>query len=104
MFCKNCGKEIDDKAVICVHCGCATGNGGISNEWLITILLAFFLGIFGVHRFYNKHFLTGAIMLVLTLTGIGSLISVIWCVIDIIFIVTDKFKKPDGAVITRLQR
>lgn len=22
MFCFNCGKEIDDKAVICVHCGC----------------------------------------------------------------------------------
>ena len=21
MFCYNCGKEIDDKAVICVHCG-----------------------------------------------------------------------------------
>lgn len=20
-YCKNCGKEIDDKAVICVHCG-----------------------------------------------------------------------------------
>lgn len=24
MFCKNCGKEIDDKAVVCIHCGCAT--------------------------------------------------------------------------------
>ena len=23
MFCKNCGKEIDEKAVICIHCGCA---------------------------------------------------------------------------------
>ena len=21
MFCKNCGKEIDDRAEICVHCG-----------------------------------------------------------------------------------
>lgn len=20
-FCRNCGKEIDDKAVICIHCG-----------------------------------------------------------------------------------
>ncbi len=20
-FCKNCGKEIDDRAVVCVHCG-----------------------------------------------------------------------------------
>ena len=24
MICKNCRKEIDDKAVICVHCGCLT--------------------------------------------------------------------------------
>lgn len=24
MFCKNCGKEIDDKAAICVYCGVST--------------------------------------------------------------------------------
>ena len=24
-FCGKCGKEIDDEAVICVHCGCPTG-------------------------------------------------------------------------------
>ena len=21
MFCRNCGKEIDDKAAVCIHCG-----------------------------------------------------------------------------------
>ena len=26
MFCSKCGKEINDEAVVCVHCGCATGN------------------------------------------------------------------------------
>lgn len=26
MFCKKCGKEICDEAVVCPHCGCATGN------------------------------------------------------------------------------
>ena len=26
MYCYNCGKEIDDKAVVCVHCGVATNN------------------------------------------------------------------------------
>ena len=26
MFCSKCGKEIDDSAVVCVHCGCATEN------------------------------------------------------------------------------
>lgn len=24
MFCKQCGKEIADQAVVCVHCGCST--------------------------------------------------------------------------------
>lgn len=26
MFCSNCGKEIDDKAVVCINCGCETNN------------------------------------------------------------------------------
>lgn len=26
MFCSKCGKEINDEAVVCVHCGCATSN------------------------------------------------------------------------------
>ena len=26
MFCSKCGKEIDNEAVVCIHCGCATGN------------------------------------------------------------------------------
>lgn len=26
MFCKNCGKEIDDNAVVCPNCGVATEN------------------------------------------------------------------------------
>lgn len=24
MYCKNCGKEIDDNAIICIHCGVST--------------------------------------------------------------------------------
>ena len=26
-YCSKCGKQIHEDAVICVHCGCATGNG-----------------------------------------------------------------------------
>lgn len=26
MYCQKCGKEIDDEAVVCIHCGCATKN------------------------------------------------------------------------------
>ena len=27
MYCKNCGNQIDDKAVICTKCGCLTDSG-----------------------------------------------------------------------------
>ena len=27
MYCKNCGNEMDDLAVVCIHCGVAAGNG-----------------------------------------------------------------------------
>ena len=26
MFCSKCGKEINDEAVVCIHCGCPTSN------------------------------------------------------------------------------
>ena len=26
MYCNNCGKEISDEAIMCVHCGVATGR------------------------------------------------------------------------------
>ena len=26
MYCNKCGKEIDDEALICPHCGCGTVN------------------------------------------------------------------------------
>jgi hypothetical protein len=27
MFCNNCGKQIDDNAVVCIHCGVPTKTG-----------------------------------------------------------------------------
>lgn len=32
MFCANCGKEIDDKAAVCPHCGVATKNSTEVND------------------------------------------------------------------------
>ncbi len=26
MYCRNCGKEIDENAVVCIHCGCLVAN------------------------------------------------------------------------------
>ena len=48
MFCKRCGKEIMDEAVICIHCGCITKESPASEvkndapSVGITILSIFF--------------------------------------------------------------
>lgn len=59
-------------------------------DWLITLLLCIFLGAFGVHRFYTKHYVAGVIQL-LTFN-----ICCIWWVIDIIMIVTDSYTDGNG--------
>ena len=51
MYCNNCGKEVNDKAVVCINCGCAiesaknssaaqatNDNGGIG-WWLLGFLI-----------------------------------------------------------------
>ena len=55
-----------------------------------TILLCFFLGAFGIHRFYVGKIGTGILML-LTLGGLG-----IWTLIDFIIIVVGNFKDKHG--------
>lgn len=32
MFCKNCGKEIDDKAMVCPNCGVGTDNLSVMTD------------------------------------------------------------------------
>lgn len=59
-------------------------------DWLVTLLLSLFLGSIGVHRFYVGKIGTGILQLI-TLGGCG-----IWTLIDIIMIVTGKFKDKDG--------
>ena len=58
-----------------------------------TLLLCFFFGIFGVHRFYVGKIGTGILML-LTLGGLG-----IWSLIDFIMIAVSSFKDKGGRVI-----
>ncbi len=64
-------------------------------DWLTTLLLAIFLGGFGVHRFYTGHIGIGIAQL-LTLGGCG-----IWSLIDIIMIATGSFKDAEGNALIR---
>ncbi|MDH3672840.1 MAG: TM2 domain-containing protein [Gammaproteobacteria bacterium] len=57
------------------------------------ILLCFFLGALGVHRFYVGKIGTGILQLI-TLGGLG-----IWALIDFIMIVTGNFKDKQGMAI-----
>lgn len=55
MFCQKCGKEINDEAVICIHCGCAVNSKPntykIANEddkkSVGLNVLSFFIPLFG---------------------------------------------------------
>lgn len=61
-----------------------------SNKWLISLILCWFLGYLGVHRFYLGHIGIGVIQL-LTGGGCG-----IWWIIDLILILTGSMKDSDG--------
>ncbi len=61
MYCKNCGQQIDDRAVVCPHCGVATGNGQIKTTAADDrpsggfAVLCFFLPIAGLILYIYWH-------------------------------------------------
>lgn len=91
-FCHNCGAAADVAAEVCVKCGIRFGvqPAGEGKDWLTTLLLAIFLGLLGVHRFYTDHVGIGIAQL-LTAGGCG-----IWNLVDIIMIATGSFKDAQG--------
>jgi hypothetical protein len=127
MYCRNCGNDVSEKAIMCVACGtppkagdkfcyhckaettpgaaicmkCGVSlknenlTGGEGKDWLTTVLLCFFLGVFGVHRFYTGHTAIGVVQL-LTLGGCG-----IWALIDFIIIIVGNFKDAKGNLLVK---
>ena len=98
-YCTECGAIINVKAEICPKCGVrqpmpnyytSSEAAEQRNRWIVCLLLCWFLGVFGVHRFYTGHTGTGVVQL-LTLGGCG-----IWALIDFIVIVTGNFKDAEG--------
>lgn len=97
MFCPNCGAEVNDNAVVCVKCGCALPKGNVEvdlnkseKDWIVTLLLCFFVGGFGIHRFYVGKIGTGILQLI-TLGACG-----IWTLIDFIVIACGNFTDVEG--------
>ncbi|MFK7928158.1 MAG: TM2 domain-containing protein [Myxococcota bacterium] len=56
----------------------------------LTLILCFFLGSFGAHRFYTGHTMLGVVML-LTFGGFG-----IWTLVDLVMIFLGKFTDSEG--------
>ena len=59
---------------------------GAPKQWIVAVLLAFFLGALGIHNFYLGYTGKGIIQLILTITVIGAPIAAIWAFIDFIML------------------
>jgi TM2 domain-containing membrane protein YozV len=71
-----------------------TIRGG-DKSWVTTILLCYFLGPLGIHRFYVGKIGTG-ILQMLTFGGFG-----IWTLVDYILLLTGDFKDSNGMPLDR---
>lgn len=90
-FCAICGKEINPGAMICTTCGTPVANVQTNAQAepkskLVAVLLAIFLGAWGIHDFYLGYNKYGIIKIVLTVcTGMGGSI---WALIDFVRLLT----------------
>lgn len=87
-FCPECGKPVPENAINCPECGKSlsaknTASQGspiianLKNKW-VALLLCFFLGAIGAHKFYEGKIGMGVIYLfTLGLLGIGVFIDFI---------------------------
>jgi TM2 domain-containing membrane protein YozV len=66
-----------------------------SKSWIAALLLCFFVGVLGIHRFYVGKIGTGILMLI-TFGGFG-----LWTLIDFILIAVGKFSDKQGLALAR---
>lgn len=117
MFCRNCGKEIPNQAVVCVGCGSAVNTGtnfcpncgnptnpgaavctacgvalvsGEAKSKIVAGLLGIFLGGLGIHNFYLGNTNRAIIQIVVSFVTCG--IGGIWGFIEGILILCGNIK------------
>lgn len=94
--CPNCGVEVESSQIVCIKCGCALngasqqsqGADSVAKSKMAYLLLAIFLGEFGVHNFYAGYTNMGVIQLLVSLVGgmftcgISSIAVWIWAIVE----------------------
>jgi TM2 domain-containing membrane protein YozV len=138
MFCSRCGMQLNEGSAFCSRCGARVAPiaGQVQStedvspkSRLATSLLAWFLGVFGAHRFYVGKTGTAVIMLILgilsgacyfvgffgglaaergepvwglmLIAGVLYLAVWVWSVIDFVIAVTGNFKDTQGKPIRK---
>lgn len=93
-YCFNCGAAIESRASVCPKCNVPqpdiARNRIFNQRWLVTLLLCWIFGVFGVHRFYLGRVGTGLLML-FTFGGLG-----IWYLIDLILVIVGNIRDDRG--------
>ena len=103
-ICPHCGAEISDTATRCYNCKeWLTDNAEIVNtskpqDFLVTLILCWFLGCFGIHRFVTGNIAIGICQL-LTVGGCG-----IWVYIDLILICFNKYRDAQGRLLSKYDK
>lgn len=106
-FCAQCGNHLDVGSQFCMKCGAKVDSGSYNTSQVstsssaksagLTFFLCLFFGMLGLHRFYVGKIGTGILMLI-TGGGFG-----IWALIDLIFIVNNKFDDKHGNLLLLTQ-
>lgn len=96
VHCRACGKEIHESATACPQCGATQVVAPFCSDRRIlpALLLCFFLGWTGAHRYYVGKIGTGILMLFT-----GGVFGVLW-LIDFIMIIVGAFTDSAGKKLT----
>ncbi|MBF0162119.1 MAG: TM2 domain-containing protein [Magnetococcales bacterium] len=78
VFCRHCGKELNESVSPCPHCGVPTSAvQPVRKGQTVATVLCLFLGGMGGHRFYLGPTWVGVVYLLLCWTGIPSLVAMV---------------------------